>query len=74
MNFDSIIKAKKAWEAFKESHPKFPLFLNDVKKRGISENSIVEISIKYPDGSSIKSNIRINQIDINLLNELRSLM
>lgn len=67
MDIGSLMKAKSAWNTFKENHPKFPLFLNDLKRRGISSGSVVEFSVKYPDGSTMKTNFQVSDSDMELL-------
>lgn len=73
MDISKLLKIKDAWNIFKSNHPKFDPFLSAVKNRGISKDSVLNISINYPDGSTIKSNIRVTESDLNLLDILTEL-
>ena len=73
MNLDSILKVKSAWEKFCENHPKFPVFLNDAKGKGIPAGTMIEITLRYSDGSELKSGIKIKQSDIELLDVLKNI-
>ena len=70
MNIEALMKAKKAWDTFTGNHPKFPAFLKDVKGRGVPEGTVVEIQFKYPDGNTIKTNMKITESDTALLQSL----
>ena len=73
MNFAALGKLKQGWDTFKENHPKFPAFLDDISSRGIVEGTILEMTVKYPDGSQVKTNLVVKSNDIELLNMLQSL-
>ena len=73
MNMGALLRAKQAWETFSANHPSFPGFLNAVKQKGICEGAMVDIRIRYPDGSDIKSGICVKQSDLELLNLLKDL-
>ena len=74
MDFNSLLNAKQAWDAFRANHPKFPEFLKAVKDRGACEGTEVFISVTYPDGQQIKAGVRLKQSDIELINNLGNLM
>ena len=38
-----LLQLKSAWERFKSNHPRFPLFLSAVSKRGIKEGTVIKI-------------------------------
>lgn len=73
MDFSALLKLKGAWDTFCQNHPKFPLFLNDVKRRGIPAGSEVCISITYPEGNTVKSTIKVKPEDLALLDTLKGL-
>ena len=72
MDVGALLKAKQAWETFKGNHPKFEPFLGAVKQRGICEDAIINIDIKYPDGSNIKTNVRVTESDLELMELVKS--
>lgn len=74
INPGMIMKIKGLKDRFVENHPKFPLFLKAVYDKGLRENSIVEISITRPDGEKMVSNIKLNNSDIEMLNELQNII
>ena len=57
-----------------ESIGKKTLFLNAVKNSGISEGSILEVQITQPDGEVMKTNIKVTQSDLELFEQLKTLM
>lgn len=73
MDFSAILKAKQAWSTFKGNHPKFEPFLNDVKQRGIKEGTILGLTVEYPDGTQVKTNLRVTESDLELIGVLKSL-
>ena len=73
MNFDALFKAKSAWKAFNANHPKFMPFLNTLKERGAVEGAVVEISVTYPDGGTVKTNLQVKESDVALVEVLRGL-
>ena len=74
MDVGALLKAKGAWEKFKGNHPKFAPFLGAVKQRGISEGTILEMSVTYPEGGTIKTNVRLTGSDMELMETLKSLL
>ncbi len=60
-------------DAFEQRHPKVPLFLKAVSSAGFSEDSIIEISVKNPDGQNFCSNIKVSQEDLEMLAKLKEL-
>lgn len=73
MDISKLIKIKESWNIFKSNHPKFDPFIGAVKRRGIQQDSVINISIDYSDGTTIKTNIRIKDSDIQLIETLTSL-
>ena len=51
-----LMKIKNAWSRFAANHPKFPLFLNAIVKKGIQEETIFEFKVTYPDGQQLVTN------------------
>lgn len=73
VNPGKLLKLKGSWDAFVANHPKFPLFLNAVKKSGIVEGSIIEITVTTPTGEKINSNVRLTQSDIEAIRNITEL-
>lgn len=72
-NLGNMMAVMSAWNTFKSNHPKFPNFLKAVQKKGIPADSIIEIAITTPDGEKIETNLKIQQSDLDLINNLKSM-
>ena len=73
MNIPDMLKLKTAWDTFTANHPKFPKFIKAVRQRGITEDTIVAVSITYPDGKILDSNVRVTSSDLELFESLKDL-
>lgn len=73
MNIGALLTLKKSWDAFRKNHPKFPAFLDDISARGIPEGTVLEMRVKYEDGTKIKMNISVKEEDVALLKTLQDL-
>lgn len=73
MNPASIMKIMNAKNKFTENHPKFAAFLNTVFSRGITEGTIIEITVTRPGEEALTTNMKVKQSDLDLLNELKDL-
>ncbi len=73
MNPASIMKIMSAKKRFTDNHPKFVAFLNAVFTKGIEEGTVIEIQVTRPGESPVTSNIKVQQSDLELLQELREL-
>ncbi len=73
MNPMQLLKMKSAWDRFRTAHPKFPQFLNSVMQDGIHEGTVLEFTVTEPDGKTYRSNLKINQEDLELFQELKEL-
>ena len=69
-----LMKMKNAWSRFAANHPKFPLFLNAIVKRGVQEGPIFEFKVTSPDGQELVTNMRLSADDIELWKELSEAM
>lgn len=74
MNPAAIFKIKGLWDQFVQNHPKFPQFLSAVMNNGVREDSVLEIQVTQPDGQQMKTNIKVSQSDLELFEQLKSLM
>lgn len=67
------IKIKGAWDKFTRNHPKFPMFLNAVKAKGIPVDTVMGLTIEYPNGEKLATNIKITEQDLELMQEISKL-
>lgn len=68
-----ILQMKNSWETFKSNHPKFPKFMEAVSRTGITEGTIIEVTIKSPDGQDMSTNIKVTQSDLQLFETLKDM-
>ena len=73
MNISAIWKLKGAWNKFTENHPKFPLFLEAMQKKGIAEGTVIGISFTDTEGKTIETNLKVTASDIELYESLRGM-
>ena len=67
------MKLMKAKNKFNENHPRFVAFLNMIFSRGITEGTIIEITVTRPGEQPITSNIKVLQSDLELMEELKGM-
>lgn len=73
MNPSSIMKIMNAKNKFTTNHPKFAAFLNAIFSTGITEGTVIEITVTKPGEAPITTNMRVQQSDLDLMNELKEL-
>lgn len=73
MNPLAAMKLKPLFETFCQDHPKFLMFLGAVGG-AVDKDSIIEMTLTTSQGQTMKTNIRINDNDIELFQELAKLM
>lgn len=73
MNPASIMKLMSAKNRFTENHPKFVAFCQAVFARGIEEGTVIEIRVTKPGQDTVTANIKVQQSDLELMQELREL-
>ncbi len=71
MNAASMIGAR---NQFNHNHPKFGAFLKSVFSRQIEEGTVIELSVTRPGEEPVTTNIKVQQSDLELLEELKGLM
>lgn len=74
INPAAIMKIMNAKNKFAENHPKFAAFLNMVFSSGITEGTIIEITVKKPGEDAVTTNMKVQQSDLELMQELNGLM
>ena len=70
LGIGDFMKIKSAWDKFTRSHPRFPQFLNAVKTAGIPEDTVLGVSVTYPDGRKLETNLKVTAEDLDLFQEL----
>ncbi|MCQ2414456.1 MAG: hypothetical protein MJ063_00180 [Lachnospiraceae bacterium] len=71
LGLGDIMKVKSAWDKFARNHPKFPMFLNAVKGKGVPVGTVIGISIDYPGGEHVETNIKVSEEDLDLVETLK---
>ena len=73
MDFTAIMKMKSAWYTFTNNHPKFMPFLQAVGREAIGDGTVIEVSVKSPDGKEYNTNMRLTQSDLELFEKMRTM-
>lgn len=73
MNPSTIMKLLQAKNKFTNEHPKFVAFLEAVFSRGITEDTVIEMTVTRPGEAPLTANIKIKQSDLELFEELKNL-
>lgn len=68
-----LMQLKEMQNKFQANHPKFPMFLSAAFGSGMSEGTIIDITVTKPDGEKMQSNIRITPSDLELIEELKNI-
>lgn len=73
MNPASMMKIMNAKNKFTENHPKFVSFLSKIFSMGVTEGTIIEITVTRPGEEAITTNMKVLQSDLDLMKELQEL-
>ena len=73
VNPASLMKLMGAKNKFVSAHPKFAAFFSAVLKQQIGEGTVIEITVTKPDGTSLTGNMRVQQSDLEIVEELKNL-
>ena len=73
MNPADMMKIMNAKSKFDVNHPKFSAFLKAVFSRPIEEGTIIEITVTRPGEEPITTNLKVQQSDLDLVQELQNL-
>lgn len=63
-----------AWNTFQKNHPKFPAFCKAVAKKGLCEDSVIEVIVTTPNGERIETSIKVQESDIELIKGFGGMM
>ena len=72
MNPMNALKLKSLLDRFLQNHSKLPPFFK-AAVGSVRDGSIIEIKVISPDNKTIISNIKINQEDMDIVEELKQL-
>ncbi len=73
MNPASIMKLMSAKSQFERKHPKFVAFVKSVFSKPLEEGTILEITVTRPGAEPVTANIKVQQSDLDLLEELKEM-
>lgn len=75
MNPAVLMKLMSAKNKFVQNHPKFEAFIKAVflNGSGIPEGTVIEITVTKPGEQPVSTNLRVQQSDLELVEELRNL-
>lgn len=75
MNPTMLMKLMSAKNKFTQNHPKVEAFVKTVflGNNGIPEGTIIEITVTKPGAEPVSTNLRVQQSDLELVEELRNL-
>jgi len=65
-----LLQFKSEYNKFEGRHPKFVQFFGAILKSGISEGSVIEIKVTYPDGKELESNMKVSAEDVEFLRKV----
>lgn len=71
MNLKNMMKVQAAWKTVNENHPKLLPFIRAVEQDGITADTIIEVTVKTPQGKERTANIRVKQSDVDLIRTLK---
>lgn len=73
MNPMSMIKIMNLKKQFETNHPKFASFFQNVMGRKMEAGTIIEVSICRPGEEPIRTNMRVTESDLELIEQLKEL-
>ncbi|MDD4199982.1 MAG: hypothetical protein PHS19_01185 [Eubacteriales bacterium] len=74
LNFQMLATAKKSKEKFMANHPGIQPFLDEVNAKGFYEGQEIAIAVRYPDGTEYKTDVKVTDEDLDMINMLKGLM
>ena len=73
INPAAAMKVMKAKNQFVSNHPKFAAFFRNVLTGGVQEGTIIEITVTRPGEEPMTTNMKVQQSDIDLSQNLKDL-
>lgn len=69
-----IMKLMSAKNKFEANHPKLKNYFMAIKDKGIYEDTVIQLKITNPNDEPMVANIKVKQSDLELIQELGSLL
>lgn len=74
MNPGMIMKLMSLKNTFTKTHPKFEAFVKTVLLgKGITEGTVIEVTVTKPGEEPVTTNLKVQQSDLELVEELKNL-
>lgn len=74
MNPGMIMKLMSLKNTFTKTHPKFEAFVKTVLLgNGITEGTVIEVTVTKPGEEPVTTNLKVQQSDLELVEELKNL-
>lgn len=73
MNPAAMMQIMTAFKKFESTHPKFVAFIKTMFGKGITEGTIIELTVINPGQDPVTTNIRVQQSDLELVKQLQDL-
>jgi hypothetical protein len=69
----ALMKLLAAKKQFEQTHPKAIAFGRALAAQGVEVGTVIEVTVTRPDGSTLATNLRVQQSDLDLLQEMKNL-
>ena len=73
MNPSAMMQVMSAINTFKGTHPKFTSFMEKCIKNGLSEGTVIEVTVTRPGEEPETTNMKVMQSDIELIRALKDI-
>lgn len=73
MNPMQLLQIVNIWKKFCANHPRFPMFLQAVGKEGLTEDSVISIEVKTPEGKTYNANVKLLASDMELIDAIKQI-
>ena len=73
MNPAAMMQIMTALKKVESTHPKFVAFIKTMFGKGITEGTIIELTVINPGQDPVTTNIRVQQSDLELVKQLQDL-
>ena len=73
MNPAAMMQIMTALKKFESTHPKFVAFIKTMFGKGLTEGTIIELTVINPGQDPVTTNIRVQQSDLELVKQLQDL-
>ena len=73
INQQSAMKIMAALGTFKQEHPKFASFVEMLIKRGVTEGTVIEVTVTRPGEEPVTTNMKVKESDIELVKSLKDI-